>query len=135
MWIAYNTNKIGYAASWVKANLAPVCEDGPSLIANAAISWSDNKQFAANANVLSVTFTLPKAMYVSIVADGSAFIAKGAAPQSFTTGLYSGVTEYDVDWIASQGLLAGRQPAHSGPQRSCHEAGRRHIHLLLEDLA
>ena len=90
MWIAYNTNKIGYAASWVKANLAPVCEDGPSLIANAALSWSNNKQFAANANVLSVTFTLPKAMYVSIVADGSAFIAKGAAPQSFTTGLYSG---------------------------------------------
>ena len=34
MWIAYNTNKIGYSASWVQAKLAPVCEDAPCLIAN-----------------------------------------------------------------------------------------------------
>jgi C1A family cysteine protease len=89
MWIAYNTNMIGYAASWVQAKLAPACEDAPSLIANDGIRWSDNKQFTSNANVLSVTFTLPKEMYVSIVADASAFIAKGTAPQSFTTGLHS----------------------------------------------
>ena len=77
MWIAYNTNKIGYGASWVQAKLAPVCEDGPMPNCLCGISWSDNKQFTSNANVLSVTFTLPKEMYVSIVADASAFIAKG----------------------------------------------------------
>ena len=89
MWIAYNTNQIGYAASWVQAKMAPVCEDVPSLIAKSGINWSDNKQFTSNANVLSVTFTLPKEMYVSIVADASAFVATGTATQSFTTGLYS----------------------------------------------
>jgi C1A family cysteine protease len=89
MWIAYNTNKIGYGACWVQAKLAPLCENAPSLIANSKINWSDNKQLSSNANVLSVTFTLPREMYVSIVADASAFIAKGTAPQAFTTGLYS----------------------------------------------
>jgi cathepsin L len=100
MWIAYNSNKIGYGASWVQANLAPACENAPSLIANSGISWSENKQFATNANVLSVTFTLPKEMYVSIVADASAFIAKGTAPQSFTTGLYSGESPTTI-WTGS----------------------------------
>ena len=100
MWIAYNTNKIGYGASWVQAKLAPVCEDAPCLIANSGISWSDNKQFTSNANVLSVTFTLPKEMYVSIAANASAFIAKGTAPQSFTTGLYTGKSEGTI-WTGS----------------------------------
>jgi cathepsin L len=94
MWIAYNSNKIGYGASWVQAGNqkpepTPVCNDGPSLIAYDELYWNDNKQFTSNANVLSVSFTLPKAMYVSIVADASAFFAKGTAPHEFTTGLHS----------------------------------------------
>jgi cathepsin L len=94
MWIAYGCNKIGYGASWVQAKpgQAPVCKDGPSLIAYDEFYWSaTDKQFSANANVLSVTFTLPKEMYVSVVADASAFVAKGTVPQSFRTGLYMDV--------------------------------------------
>jgi cathepsin L len=92
MWIEYGCNKIGYGATWVQAKppFAPVCKDGPSLMAYDEFYWGDaNKQFSANANVASVTFTLTREMYVSIVADSSAFIAKGTAPQSFTTGLYT----------------------------------------------
>lgn len=103
MWIAYNANKIGYGTSWVQAKLnppEPTCEDGPSLIAYNELYWSDNKQFSSNDNVLSVTFTLPKARYVSIVADGSTFFAKGAAPKDFTTGLYSDPTPGTI-WTAS----------------------------------
>jgi C1A family cysteine protease len=102
MWIAYTSNKIGYGASWVQAKpgAVPTCEDGPSLIAYEELYWSDNKQFASNANVLSVTFTLPKARYVSIVADGSAFLAKGTAPQEFTTGLYPDPVSGSI-WTAS----------------------------------
>lgn len=103
MWITYNTNKIGYGASWVQAKLnppEPTCEDGPSLIAYNELYWSDNKQFSSNDNVLSVTFTLPNARYVSIVADGSAFFAKVAAPQDFTTGLYSDPMPGTI-WTAS----------------------------------
>jgi cathepsin L len=90
MWIAYGCNKIGYAATWVKAKPAQplVCKEGPSLMAYDEFYWGDaNKQFSANANVASVTFTLTREMYVSVVADSSAFIAKGTVPQSFTTGL------------------------------------------------
>ena len=90
MWIDYNSNKIGYAASWVQATLSPVCEGGPSWIAYDEFYWSSNKQFTGNDNVMAVTFTLPKTMFVSIVVDASAFIAKGTAPQQFTTGLYPG---------------------------------------------
>lgn len=93
MWIAYGCNKIGYGATWVQAKPAgvPVCKDGPSLMAYDEFYWGDtNKQFSANANVASVTFTLIREMYVSVVADSSAFIVKGTAPQSFTTGVYTG---------------------------------------------
>ncbi|AFL75559.1 C1 family peptidase [Thiocystis violascens] len=93
MWIAYGCNKIGYAATWVKAkpSQVPVCKDGPSLMAYDEFYWGDTKkQFSANSNVASVTFTLTREMYVSVVADSSAFIANGTAPQSFTTGLYTG---------------------------------------------
>lgn len=102
MWIAYSSNKIGYGASWVQAAKGgePVCDEGPSLIAYDELFWSDNKQFNVDSNVLSVTFTLPKAMYVSIVADGSAFLAKGTAPQDFTTGLYSDQNP-GIMWTAS----------------------------------
>jgi hypothetical protein len=87
MWIAYGCNQIGYAASWVQAKLAPTCEDGPSLLAYEHFPWSDQVQFSANANVASLTFTLPREMYVSFVADASAKIAKGKAPRYFRTGL------------------------------------------------
>lgn len=92
MWISYGCNKIGYAATWVKASpaVAPVCKDGPSLMAYDEFYWGDvTKQFSANANVASVTFTLTREMHVSIVADSSAFVANGTVPRSFTTGLYS----------------------------------------------
>lgn len=89
MWIAYNSNQIGYAASWVQAKMVPACENTPCLIASSSICWSDKRQFTSNANVLSVTFSLPEEMFVSIRADASTFIARGTAPQSFTTGLYS----------------------------------------------
>lgn len=93
MWIAYGCNKIGYGASWVKAGptQVPTCKEGPSLMAYDEFYWGDaNKQFSANSNVASVTFTLTREMYVSVVADSSACIAKGTAPQFFTTGLYTG---------------------------------------------
>lgn len=91
MWIDYKSNKIGYAASWTQAEeqVVPPKEEGLCQIAYDEIYWDDSKKFNKNSNVLSVTFTLPKAMYVSIVADGSAFIAKGTVPQSFSTGLHS----------------------------------------------
>jgi hypothetical protein len=100
MWIAYTANKIGYAASWVQAKPVPVCEDGPSLIAYEFINWPDKKQFSSNANVASVTFTLPREMYVSFVAESSAAIAQGSAPQYFRTGLCTGQSPNTV-WTAS----------------------------------
>ena len=100
MWIAYNSNKIGYAASWVQAKPGTGCKEGQSLIAYEEFYWSDNKQYSGNANVLSVTFTLPKEMYVSIVADASAFVAQGKAPRYFRTGLYSDPVP-NVMWTAS----------------------------------
>lgn len=100
MWIDYNSNKVGYAATWTQAKIGPTCEDGPSLIAYNELLWPDNKKFTANDNVLAVTFTLPKTMFVSISADTSAFIAAGVAPQHFTTGLYSDISP-NVMWTAS----------------------------------
>jgi cathepsin L len=100
MWIGYNSNSIGYAASWTQAEAASVCEDGLSLLAHDEFYFVDNKQFSNNANVASVTFNLPKDMYVSFVADASARIAEGSAPQSFRTGLYTGESP-NVMWTAS----------------------------------
>ncbi len=93
MWIAYGCNQIGYGATWVTAKpaKAPTCKDGPSLMAYDEFYWGDaSKRFSATANVASVTFTLTREMYVSVVADASAFIAQGTAPGAFTTGLYTG---------------------------------------------
>jgi len=89
MWIAYDSNKIGYAASWVQSDVDQVCEDGPSFSAYEEFYFVENKQFSQNDNVLSVTFNLPKEMIVSFVADSSGAIASGNAPQSFRTGLYT----------------------------------------------
>jgi cathepsin L len=100
MWIAYGSNSIGYAASWTQAEVASICEDGPSLLAHDEFYWVDNKQFSVNANVASVTFNLPKEMYVSFVADASATIAQGSAPQYFRTGLYT-KEQPNVMWTAS----------------------------------
>jgi cathepsin L len=96
MWIAYDSNKVGYAAAWAQADIAPACKDGPSLLAYDEFYFIDNKQFTSNANITSVTFNLPKEMIVSVVADGSGFVAKGSASQSFTTGLYTGVAPNTV---------------------------------------
>ncbi|MBI4928909.1 MAG: hypothetical protein HY835_14170 [Anaerolineae bacterium] len=92
MWIAYDSNKVGYGAAWVQAEVAPVCQDGPTLMAYQEFFFVDTKQFNANANVTSVSFNLPKEMLVSFVADASATIVKGSAPQMFTTGLYTAET-------------------------------------------
>jgi len=101
MWIAYGCNQIGYAASWVQAGPGvPPCKDGPSLIAYEAFNFPENKQFSSNANVASVTFTLSRSMFVSIVAESSAVIAEGSAPKDFRTGLYTGAAA-NVMWTAS----------------------------------
>ena len=81
MWIAYTSNKIGYATAWVQAGKPKdgpkpqPCKEGPSLLAYQEFMFTDKKQFSANANVASVTFTLTTEMYVSIVADSSATVA------------------------------------------------------------
>ncbi len=90
MWIAYGSNKIGYAASWAQAKVRSTCKDAPSLLAYEEFYFTEKKQFSSNANVASVMFTLPKEMYVSFVAESSATIAEGSAPQNFRTGLYTG---------------------------------------------
>lgn len=118
MWIAYDSNQIGYGAAWVQAKLAPTCEDGPSLIAYQEFYWAPSPEvFSSNAVVASVTFTLPKEMFVSIVADGSAAITQGSVPRNFTTGIYS-TADPNVIWTASyrQGTFeAANQhlPVHS----------------------
>jgi len=89
MWIAYGSNKIGYGAAWVQAKAASTCQDGPSMIAYHAFNWPDNKQINANANVDSVTFTLPKEMLVHVIAESSAALIAGVAPANFRTGLYN----------------------------------------------
>lgn len=101
MWIAYGSNKIGYAASWVQAGPGvPPCKDGPSLIGYEAFNWPDRKQFSSNANVASLTFTLPREMYVSFVAESSAVIVQGSGPQNFRTGLYSSAAT-NIMWTSS----------------------------------
>ena len=92
MWIAYDSNKVGYGAAWGQSEVAPACEDGPSFLAYDEFYFIDNKQYSSNDNISSVTFNLPKEMIVSFVADASGTIAKGNAPQSFRTGLYTAVT-------------------------------------------
>ncbi len=100
MWIAYGSNKIGYAASWVQAKVTSTCKDGPSLLAYEQFYFTENKKFSSNANVASVTFTLPREMYVSFVAESSAIIAEGSTPREFTTGLYTGDSP-NIMWTAS----------------------------------
>lgn len=78
----------------------PKCADGPSLLAYNEFFWPANKQFSSNSNVLSVSFTLPKAMYVYVSADSSARVVKGTAPKNFTTGLYTG-SATNVMWTGS----------------------------------
>ena len=100
MWIAYNSNKIGYGASWVQAEVAPVSEECPTLLAHEEFYFVDNKEFSTHSNVASVTFNLPKEMYVSFVADSSAAIEEGTAPQQFKTGLHDGEAANTM-WTAS----------------------------------
>lgn len=100
MWITYSSNKIGYAGAWAQAKITSTCKEGPSLLAYEQFNWPDKKQFSANANIASVTFTLPREMYVSFVAESSATIVTGTAPQGFTTGLYTGESPSTM-WTAS----------------------------------
>ena len=103
MWIAYDSNKIGYAATWVVAKATPACEDGPSLMAYEQFMFPDKKQFSSNANIAAVTFTLPRQMYVMIEADSSATILGGVAGKSFTTGLLNTEPPSSM-WTASYRL-------------------------------
>jgi cathepsin L len=96
MWIAYDSNSVGYGAAWVQAKVTQSCQDGPSLLAYDDFLFVDNKQYSSNDNLASVTFNLPREMYVTFVADASAMIARGSSPQSFRTGLYVGVSPNTV---------------------------------------
>lgn len=89
MWIAYGCNKIGYGASWVQAKTAVVCENAPSLIAQQSFNWSDKKQFSANSNILTLTFKLPREMFVHVVGESSMAVVTGTPPKGFVTGLYT----------------------------------------------
>ena len=89
MWIAYGSNQIGYAAAWVQAKATSTCPDGPTLLAQQQFLYSPNPtQINTDANVTSVTFTLPREMFVSVVAESSAALISGTAPARFVTGLY-----------------------------------------------
>jgi cathepsin L len=90
MWIAYDSNKVGYAAAWAQAQVAQVCADGPSLLAYDEFWFIDNKKYTNNAIITSVTFNLPKEMVVSVVADATGMVAKGSSVQNFITGLHTG---------------------------------------------
>ena len=122
MWIAYNSNKLGTAASWVQAAKPEPgpgpepepCKEGPSLLAYQEFWFTDKKQFSANANVASVTFTLTREMYVSIVADSSATVAKGSTPLTFTTGLYTDPAT-NAMWTASLRNGSFESPSQSVP--------------------
>jgi hypothetical protein len=97
MWIGYGSNKIGYGAGWTVARGGiGKCEG----IAYNEFHFPKKKKFSANSNVMSVSFSLPKTMYVHITAESSAKMLKGAAPKHFTTGLYSGSAP-NVMWTAS----------------------------------
>ena len=100
MWIAYNSNSIGYGASWVQADVMSICQDGPTLIAYEEFIYPEKKQYSSNANVASLTFNLPREMYVSIVADASATLIDGSPPKLFKTGLYNSASP-GVMWTAA----------------------------------
>ena len=100
MWIAYGCNQIGYGAAWVQAKAAPVCVDGPSLMAQKQFNWPDKKQYSANANVESLSFTLPRQMFVLVTAESSGAIVAGTGPGGFTTGVYTDPSP-NVMWTAS----------------------------------
>jgi C1A family cysteine protease len=113
MWIAYDSNQIGYGAAWVQATIgAPTCQDGPTLIAQQQFNWPDQLQINTNANVTSVTFTLPQEMFVSVVAESSAALVSGSGPAQFQTGLYIDPTP-NVMWTVS--YRRGTLPATNQP--------------------
>ena len=89
----------------------PSCTDGPTLIAQQQFNWSD-LQFSANANVTSVTFTLPEEMFVSVTGESSAALVSGSAPAVFQTGLYTDPTP-NVMWTVS--YRRGTLPATDQP--------------------
>ena len=100
MWIAYDSNSIGYAAAWTQAEPTSECDDGSCMLASEEFYYIDDKQFDRNANVASVTFNLPQEMAVSITADASAAMIEGRAPTTITTGLYTSESP-NAMWTAS----------------------------------
>ncbi len=102
MWIAFDSNSIGYAAAWCQAKAVeppPKCKDRGQL-ASSQFYFTAKKQFHANSNVMSVTFALPQEMYVHITAESSARLIKGKSPRSFTTGLHSAKSP-NIMWTGS----------------------------------
>jgi hypothetical protein len=89
-------------AHGISGNTGPfvICQGGPSLLAYEQFMFTANKKFSGNANVASVTFKLPREMYVTFVAESSATIAQGGAPKRFITGLYTGDSP-NAMWTAS----------------------------------
>ncbi len=87
MWIQYGCNKLGYGAAWIQAKAISPTPTGSCLIATQGFNWPDNKKFSANANIASLTFTLPADMFVQVVAESSAALVTGTPPRDFTTGL------------------------------------------------
>ncbi len=66
------------------------CVQAPSEAAYEEVFFTAAKQFNTNDNVLGVSFTLPRKMYVTIVANGSVQLAKAGGNGTFFTGLFSG---------------------------------------------
>ncbi len=79
----------------------PVACAGPTLVAYDEFFWSEQRKFDQNSNVLSVDFTLPKAMIVEIFAHGSARrIAGSGGVTTFRTGVYT-QPQTNVMWTGS----------------------------------
>lgn len=100
MWIAYGCNSIGYGAAWTQAALAPPAQIPSALVAQKQFGWNEARRYSANANIDSLTFTLPQDMYVYLEANTSAQLVAGTAPATFRTGLFNSAS-VNVMWTMS----------------------------------
>ncbi len=114
MWITYGNNKIGYGAAWSQAEISSICKKGPSLIAFEKFDWSERKKTSGNDNLASVSFNLPREMYVSIVAESSATVVEGTPPKYFRTGLYNN-DKKNVMWTPSYRKGSFLSKGHNSP--------------------
>jgi hypothetical protein len=103
MWIAYGCNSIGYGAAWTQAAIAPAEQGSRALVAQQQFGWNEARQYSANANIDSLTFTLPQDMYVSFEANTSARLVNGTTPTTFSTGLYN-ASPVNTMWTMSYRL-------------------------------